>query len=66
MNAAKPYKPYDKKFCKVVIKTTNGEKALKGILKVFDTCVHIKGDFQETTVSLSDIVRITTRGEPER
>lgn len=58
---AKPYEEFEGKFCKVIIRTTNGEKALKGIVHTFEQHVSIKGDYQETTVHISLVLRITTK-----
>lgn len=60
MSQANPYDAFDKKFCKLVIKTTSGDKSLKGFISICDHQILIKGDYQQTIVNISDVVRITT------
>ena len=55
------YDEYQGKFCKVIIRTNSGEKSLKGIVSIFDQIITIKGDYQQTSVNISEIIRITTK-----
>lgn len=52
---------YNGKFCKIVIKTDCGDKALKGIVSVFYPFLQIKGDYQTSTIHFSQIMRITKK-----
>ncbi len=61
MNEAKLFDEYNGKFCKLIIRTSEGDKSLKGIISIFEQLVTIKGDFQCTTVHLNEIKRITTK-----
>ncbi|KHO45532.1 MAG: hypothetical protein QS98_C0010G0058 [archaeon GW2011_AR3] len=60
-NKTKPYGEFDGKFCKVVIRTSSGEKALKGIISIFDQTLMVSGDYQQTSVQFSEILRISTK-----
>lgn len=52
---------YAGKFCKIIIKTQQGDKALKGIVSIFYPFLEIKGDYQTSTIHFSQIMRITTK-----
>jgi len=60
-----PLQKFEDNFCKVIIRTNNGDKSLKGNISIFDRFIQIKGDFQTTVVAIDDIKRITTKEHNE-
>jgi len=61
MGTINPHQSFDKKFAKVVITTSMGDKALKGVIEIIGEYVLVKGDYQNTNIHYSEIIRITTK-----
>ena len=55
---AKLFEEFENKFSKIIIRTNNGDKSLKGVVSIIDKYIRIRGDFQTTYVLLRDIIRI--------